>query len=179
MTTSITVHCNRAFGHGTCATSFITGARTLDEAHAAARKEGWLVQPDGEDYCPPHSGRSRIATVVRLPSRPTETERAVLGPSDTVTAAIQHLAVIADAAEDDLLANTYWHRDDLPQEHWFAAGIENAVGGPAGQLAGLLGPHSARHLVRLLRRTTRTATAGIPAEAFLLARHITRSKDRR
>ncbi|MGV9427124.1 hypothetical protein ACWDO7_22910 [Streptomyces sp. NPDC003656] len=178
MSISITLHCNRDFGHGTCATSLITAARSLEDARATAHTAGWGTDGD-HDYCPGHAGHRRPAasTVVALHPRTPAPVGECLGPGDTIHAAITHLRATAAATEDELAA-PYWQNPQLPREYWFAAGVENALGGPAGKLAGLLDPATARHLVRLLQRTTRTARAGIPVEAFLVAHHITRNANR-
>ncbi|MFC8676742.1 hypothetical protein ACFUEN_29155 [Streptomyces griseorubiginosus] len=180
MSVGITIHCNQQWQHGSCATSLITGARTLDDADRMAARRGWRIHPDGRHYCPGHSGTTNPAatgTVVRLypgnhqdetPSPP------VSGPLETVTAAARILRSGAADTDTEMAANTYWHSELVPSDDWFMQGIDNAVGGPAGRLAGLLNPTAARHLAALLDRHTGTGTP-IPAEVFLLARTIHRS----
>lgn len=60
--------------------------------------------------------------------------------------AAQRLREMADAAEKEMAANPYWGGD--PGN--FAAGIDNATGGAAGELAALFNPAMARDLAGLI-----------------------------
>lgn len=65
--------------------------------------------------------------------------------------AAQTLLDLADETDQELADNEYWHSQIAPREKWFANGIDNACGGPAGKLAGLLSPEAARELADWLR----------------------------
>lgn len=70
MSVRITVHCDRAHGPAVCPVRIYTNAATVEEARAAATREGWAI--GSRDYCPTHSGRTRPAPTVRpFPNRPT------------------------------------------------------------------------------------------------------------
>lgn len=79
----------------------------------------------------------------------------VTTPADELTAAAQILLDLADETDQELADNEYWHSEFAPHERWFAHGIENACGGPAGKLAGLLNPNTARALAGSLREWAR------------------------
>lgn len=64
-------------------------------------------------------------------------------PVAVLRAAAQLLIDSADAADEDVAANPYWRSEHHPPEHWFANGIDNACGGPAGQLARMFTPATA------------------------------------
>ncbi|MCX5239755.1 hypothetical protein OG824_31600 [Streptomyces prunicolor] len=194
MSVSITLHCNRQWTHGRCAVSLPTGARSVDEALEVGRRQGWRTHSDGRDYCPGHSGRRTpqpSAPVVPLrPDRAPEVLRAPLParsgatttlPADTVRTASAHLKRLATLTDEEIAANAYWHSQHAPREAWFGHGIDNAVGGPAGHLAGLLSPANARFVAQLLDRNV-TNNPDRPvllhAEAFLLANNIVRSINR-
>lgn len=190
MSASITLHCNREWAEGTCATSLITDARTHDEARTTARQRGWRTHPDGRDYCPGHSGnpnRRLDTNVVHLhreeqpaPPAPAGSTPAPGATVDIVRTASARLKTLASVTDTEIAANTYWHSQHAPREHWFAHGIDNAIGGPAGHLAGLLSPANARFVAQLLGRTVtaHTWSPAVPAEAFLLANNILRSIQR-
>lgn len=74
-------------------------------------------------------------------------------PADEMTAAAQLLLDLADDTDEEIKTNEYWHSQLTT--NWFANGIENAVGGPAGQLAGLLNPAVARALAKTFRAWAR------------------------
>lgn len=93
----------------------------------------------------------------------------VLG--DILLRAAQLLLDRADAAQEDLDTNPYWHSQIEPPERWFANGIDNACGGAGGLLAGLMSPPAARALAEWLRQAGRRADA-VPYEAFLVARRL-------
>jgi len=180
VSTSIRLHCNRQWADGSCATVLITDARTREEARDAGRRAGWRIHPDGRDYCPGHSGTPAPAsTVVPLypdtPPEPTaDGSRTALSPLETLHAAAQDLRALAAATDDEIAINPSWHSGLIQREHWFAHGITNAVGAPAGHLAALLSPANARLIAQSIERHTRTREP-IPAETFLLARNIQRS----
>ncbi|WP_019060014.1 hypothetical protein [Streptomyces prunicolor] len=194
MSISIALNCNRQWTHGRCAFALHTGARSIEEARELGRHQGWRTHSDGRDYCPGHSGRPTPqpgAQVVRLhPDRTPELLRAPLParsgattvlPADTVRTASAHLKRLSFVTDDEIAANTYWHSQLVPREEWFGHGIDNAVGGPAGRLAGLFSPANARFVAQLLDRTVTTTpgtTVPLPAEAFLLANNIVRSINR-
>ncbi|MCI3277584.1 hypothetical protein [Streptomyces cylindrosporus] len=186
MSTSIHLHCNQQWSEGGCATFLVTDAHTVEEAEAAGRRLGWRTHTDGKAYCPGHSGNRRPVpdqTVVQLrpstPSRPAPVKDAAEAPApvELVLDAAQHLRTLAAATDTEMATNTYWRSELADQEHLFAHGIHNAVGGPPGLLAGLFGPGNARLLAQILERHTRPQTP-IPAEIFLLARNIHRSRNR-
>lgn len=194
MSVSITLHCNRQWTHGSCAVSLSTGARSLDEALEAGRRQGWRTHSDGRDYCPGHSGRRTpqpSASVVPLhPDRAPDMPRALLParsgattalPADTVRTASAHLKRLAAVTDEEIAARAYWHSQLVPREEWFGHGIDNAVGGPAGRLAGLLSPANARFVAQLLDRNVTNnphKPVLLHAEAFLLAHNIVRSINR-
>ncbi|MFJ4787619.1 hypothetical protein [Streptomyces sp. NPDC088794] len=183
MSASVTVHCNRQWADGACAHRLYTDAVTLDEARGVARWLGWRTHPGGLDYCPTHSGNPTpgpVADVVQLHAHATA-DGGGKGdqeptPLEILTSAAQRLRALATAVDEDIADNPYWHTQHTAREHWFANGIDCAVGGPAGVLAGLLTPANARLLAQTLEhRHPRTA---IPAELFLLGRNIHRSANR-
>ncbi|MBY8341847.1 hypothetical protein JYK17_17605 [Streptomyces sp. KC 17012] len=183
MSTSVTLHCNRQWAEGVCAAQLITDARSLDEARGVGRWLGWRTHPGDQDYCPEHSGspaptpRADVVQLHTLSQPGSDSPAAGLLPGDVVAAAARHLRTLAEAAGHDLTENAYWHSEFATREHWFANGVENALGGPAGKLAGLLSPANGLLLAQTLERHTR-ARAPIPAETFLLARNIHRSSQR-
>ncbi|MFF3151864.1 hypothetical protein [Streptomyces sp. NPDC057910] len=69
----------------------------------------------------------------------------------TLRSAAQILLDLADETDDEIKTNAYWHSRIAPEALWFAHGIDNAVGGPGGLLAGLLSPEAARGLAGWLR----------------------------
>lgn len=72
-------------------------------------------------------------------------------PEDDLRLAAQTLLDLADQTDNDIANNAYWHSQIAPREQWFAHGIDNACGGPAGRLAGLLSPDTARQLAAVFR----------------------------
>lgn len=76
-------------------------------------------------------------------------------PAADLRAAAQLVLDMADAAEEDITTNPYWHSELHPREHWFANGIDNACGGPAGSLASLFTPAAARALAGAFRAWAR------------------------
>ena len=76
-------------------------------------------------------------------------------PAADLRAAAQLLLDLADAADEDLATNPYWRSEYHPPEHWFANGIDNACGGPAGQLARMFNPATARALADTFRAWAR------------------------
>ncbi|GHD70383.1 hypothetical protein GCM10010317_077600 [Streptomyces mirabilis] len=72
-------------------------------------------------------------------------------PADELRAAAQTLLDLADETDEEINTNAYWHSEFAPREQWFANGIDNACGGPAGKLAGLLDPATARAIAAWLR----------------------------
>ncbi|MFJ6085105.1 hypothetical protein ACIQI8_27225 [Streptomyces sp. NPDC092369] len=179
MSASVTVHCNRQWADGACAHRLYTDAVTLDEARSVARWLGWRTHPGGLDYCPTHSGNPTpgpAADVVQLHAHATADGGSAPTPLEVLTSAAQRLRALATAVDEDIADNPYWHSQHTAREDWFANGITNAVGGPAGVLAGLLSPANARLFAQALEdRRPRTA---IPAELFLISRNIQRSANR-
>ncbi|MEX3101216.1 MULTISPECIES: hypothetical protein [unclassified Streptomyces] len=57
MSARITLHCDTEWRYGGCPKQLLTDARTLDEARAAARANGWITHSDGRDMCASCSGR--------------------------------------------------------------------------------------------------------------------------
>jgi hypothetical protein len=108
-----------------------------------------------------------------------------LSPAADLRAAAQLLLDLADETETEMETNTYWHSQIRPPVAWFANGIDNACGGPAGILAGLLSPPLARELADWMRggakflddvvsvhgRLTTQALTGV-AHQLAAARHI-------
>ncbi|QQM45138.1 hypothetical protein [Streptomyces liliifuscus] len=76
-------------------------------------------------------------------------------PAQELRTAAQTLLDHADATAEDIETNTYWHSQIADREHWYAHGIDNALGGPAGKLAGLLSPATARELAGAFRTWAR------------------------
>lgn len=72
-------------------------------------------------------------------------------PAVDMRAAAQLLLDFADETDQDMANNLYWQSDYQPRAQWFANGINNAVGGPAGWLAGLFSPALAREIAGWLR----------------------------
>ncbi|MEU7318327.1 hypothetical protein [Streptomyces sp. NPDC007083] len=71
--------------------------------------------------------------------------------TDELRATAQRLLDLADETAEDITTNDYWHSQHAPRERWFENGIDNAVGGPAGKLAGLFSPEASRALAQWLR----------------------------
>lgn len=106
-------------------------------------------------------------------------------PAADMRAAAQLLLDLADAADEDMATNPYWQSELHPREHWFANGIDNACGGPAGWLASMFTPGLARDIGDWLRgqaafvdgviethgRLTSQAAANI-AQPLAVTRHI-------
>ncbi|MFF1604191.1 hypothetical protein ACFVYV_43400 [Streptomyces mirabilis] len=65
--------------------------------------------------------------------------------------AAQTLLDLADETTEEIEANDYWHSQVVDRPHWYANGIDNAVGGPAGKLAGLFTPETTREIAAWLR----------------------------
>jgi len=76
-------------------------------------------------------------------------------PAAVLRTAAQTLLDLADETDEELATNTYWHSQIAPREQWFANGIDNACGGPAGKLAGFLPPDTARALAAVFRSWAR------------------------
>jgi hypothetical protein len=74
-------------------------------------------------------------------------------PIDDLNRAAQTLLDLADDTDEEIKTNAYWHSQHTTD--WFANGIENAVGGPAGQLAGKINPAAARGMAKLFRAWAR------------------------
>lgn len=72
-------------------------------------------------------------------------------PADELRAAAQTLFDHADDTADDIETNTYWHSQIADREHWYANGVDNALGGPAGKLAALFTPEATREIAKWLR----------------------------
>lgn len=76
-------------------------------------------------------------------------------PIEALRVAAQLLLDMADAADEDIATNPYWHSEPEPRDHWFANGIDNACGGPAGWLASMFNPATARALAATFRAWAR------------------------
>lgn len=76
-------------------------------------------------------------------------------PGADLRAAAQFLLDLADGTDEDIATNPYWRSEYHPPEHWFANGIDNACGGPAGWLAGMFTPATARALAATFRACAR------------------------
>jgi len=74
-----------------------------------------------------------------------------LPPTDALRLAAQLLLDLADRADEDIDTNLYWRSQLHPREHWFSNGIDNACGGPAGWLASMFTPVTARALAGTFR----------------------------
>lgn len=79
---------------------------------------------------------------------------------DVLRRAAQLLLDLADETDEELHSNSYWHSELEPRERWYANGIDNALGGPGGRLAGLLSPEAARELAAMFRAWGRMAVVG-------------------
>ncbi|MFF3697394.1 hypothetical protein [Streptomyces sp. NPDC002221] len=86
---------------------------------------------------------------------------------DTLRSAAQILLDLADETDDEIKTNAYWHSRIAPEPLWFAHGIDNAVGGPGGLLAGLLSPEAARGLAGWLRGEAEFGDGVIAAHGYL------------
>lgn len=73
MSARITIHCERMFRYGSCATQLLTDADSVPEARQAARARGWRCNTGG-DFCPGCSGggpqRADAVVAVLHPERP-------------------------------------------------------------------------------------------------------------
>lgn len=76
-------------------------------------------------------------------------------PEEALRLAAQTLLDLADETDDDIANSEYWQSTIHPPEQWFANGIDNACGGPAGLLAGMLTPATARLLAATFRAWAR------------------------
>jgi hypothetical protein len=72
-------------------------------------------------------------------------------PAADLRAAAQLLLDLADETDAEIETNAYWRSEYRSPGAWFANGIDNACGGPAGILAGLLSPPLARELADWMR----------------------------
>jgi hypothetical protein len=72
-------------------------------------------------------------------------------PAEVLRVVAQLLLDMADAADEDVDTNPYWRSEREPREHWFANGIDDACGGPAGWLASMFNPATARALAATFR----------------------------
>lgn len=93
-------------------------------------------------------------------------------PTVEMRAAAQLLIDLADAADEDIENNLYWRSDFHPREHWFANGIDNACGGPAGWLASMFGPGLAREIADWLRGQATFVEGVIEAHGRLTAQAV-------
>ncbi|MDX2697578.1 hypothetical protein [Streptomyces ipomoeae] len=78
-------------------------------------------------------------------------------PADNLRRAAQTLIDLADETDEETKTNPYWHSQITDEPHWYANGVENALGRPAGKLAQLLNPHAARQLATVFRAWARIA----------------------
>ncbi|MFJ5740045.1 hypothetical protein [Streptomyces microflavus] len=81
--------------------------------------------------------------------------------------AAQILLDLADETDDEIKANAYWHSGIAPEPLWFAHGVDNAVGGPGGRLAGLLSPDAARGLAEWLRDQAQFGESMVEIHGYL------------
>lgn len=72
-------------------------------------------------------------------------------PADELRTAAQTLLDLADETAEEIQTNSYWHSEIADRPRWFANGVENALGGPSGKLAGLFSPDTTRALAGWLR----------------------------
>lgn len=78
-----------------------------------------------------------------------------MNAADELKTAAQTLLDLADETDTDIETNTYWHSELTDRPHWYANGIDNALGGPAGKLSGLFSPAAARELAKTFRAWAR------------------------
>ncbi|MGW0795963.1 hypothetical protein [Streptomyces sp. NPDC002692] len=97
--------------------------------------------------------------------------------ADIIRTASAHLKRLAADTDGQMGIDPRW-QTEAPRQEWFFLGVDNAVGGPAGRLAGLFGPRNARLFAHVLDRSI-SPTPGspnpIPSEIFLCAHNIVRS----
>lgn len=86
-----------------------------------------------------------------------------MSPAEELHTAAQTLLDLADETAEEIETNPYWHSEIAERPRWFANGVENGLGGPAGRLAGLLSPEAARALAALLRGVLSSAREAVPA----------------
>ncbi|MFE9372283.1 hypothetical protein ACFYM2_21285 [Streptomyces sp. NPDC006711] len=86
---------------------------------------------------------------------------------DDLRTAAQILLDLADETDDEIKTNPCWHSRIAPESLWFAHGIDDAVGGPGGLLAGLLSPEAARGLAKWMRDQADFADGVIEAHGYL------------
>lgn len=79
---------------------------------------------------------------------------------DALRKAAQVLLDLADETDEEIATNSYWQSELQPRERWYANGVGNALGGPSGNLAGLLSPEAARELAAMFRAWGRMAVVG-------------------
>jgi len=80
-----------------------------------------------------------------------------LSPVDQLRAAAKILLQRADEAEADVDTNPAWRSALTDRPDWYANGVRNGLGGPAGELAALMHPGACRALAELLNHFARTA----------------------
>jgi hypothetical protein len=86
---------------------------------------------------------------------------------DDLRAAAQILLDLADDTDNEIKTNASWHSRVAPEALWFAHGVDDAVGGPGGLLAGLLSPEAARGLARWMRGQADFAAGVLDANGYL------------
>ena len=64
------------------------------------------------------------------------------------------LTVLTEAVESELVTGEYW-RSERTHLDLFSVGVNNAMGGPGGELAGLFGPETTRLLTGVFRAWAR------------------------
>lgn len=73
MSARISLYCDTQWQYGSCPTTLLTDAVTIDEARSAARERGWSTHSNGRDRCASCSGRrSKPATAVVAVLHPQE-----------------------------------------------------------------------------------------------------------
>jgi hypothetical protein len=175
VSTSITLHCNSTYGPSVCAITFHSGERTVEAVHTAGRTRGWLIRTDGETFCPQHAGYrgpAAHADVVPLypASVPSPATIAVDAAPDDLSRMTAAEAVVRAGHElRDLAEDTDEQLARLPWD--FSEHVRSRLLPPAGRLASLLDPATARLLAQHL---TRHRTGPVPAEIFLLANNLRR-----
>ncbi|MDX3020071.1 hypothetical protein [Streptomyces acidiscabies] len=85
----------------------------------------------------------------------------MIPPAAELRAAAQTLRQHADAAEADIDSNPVWRSALTDRSNWYANGVRNGLGGPAGELAALMSPEPCRALAELLDDQADAADEGI------------------
>ncbi|MFI8448214.1 hypothetical protein [Streptomyces erythrochromogenes] len=73
-------------------------------------------------------------------------------PADELRAVAEKLRTLAAEAEADVNTHPYWKSRTAARPDWYANGLRNGFGGPAGELAAALHPGVGAALASLLER---------------------------